>query len=394
MPPSLSTPSGELVRLLHRPRYVSFVLTVLLSRTFVIMFNTAGVLLVLDRTQNIALAGLTAAAAVLPGAVSGPVLGAWLDVARRRRVLIVIDQLTSTITLLAIVVLAGHAPNWTVPTVAALYSVTRPFSSGTFFSALAELAGPELLDQASRIEATSINLSFVVGPALAGVLAGAAGAATAVEVQAVGTLVVAALVAINPAFEARPQERARHVSHAVRDGTKALLQSRILRATAAASTLTAFGWGLMSIGFPLYTAQTLHAGAHASGYAWAAMALGSILGTFILAVEPSLKKMGLSYAALAVSALAWPLVHVLALGVALVGFTGFLEGPAYSSSVALRQRHSPPALRAQVLTTLSGIALTAGAAGAAVGGAIGKPIPLIVGFSAVNLLAALVSIRL
>ncbi|MGO9961229.1 MAG: hypothetical protein ACLP50_35515 [Solirubrobacteraceae bacterium] len=62
------------------------------------------------------------------------------------------------------VALAGHPPDRTVPAVAAFYSVTRPFSSGTFYSALAEIAGAELLDQASAIEASSLNLSLVIGP--------------------------------------------------------------------------------------------------------------------------------------------------------------------------------------------------------------------------------------
>src|ERR1700748_813130 len=104
------------------------------------MFHTAGVLLVLQRTGSAPLAGVTAAAAVVPGALTGPLLGAWLDVARRRRVLIVADQLLSVAGLLAIVALAGHAPNWTVPGVTVAYSITRPFSMGTFFSALAAIA--------------------------------------------------------------------------------------------------------------------------------------------------------------------------------------------------------------------------------------------------------------
>src|ERR1700743_1834372 len=138
----------------QRPGYPGFVLTVSLSRASSVMFNTAGVLLVLQRTGSAPLGGITAAAAGGPGALTRSVLAAWLDVARRRRVLIVADQLLSVAGLLAIVALAGHAPNWTVPAVAVIYSITRPLSMGTFFSALAEIAGPELLDHASAIEAT------------------------------------------------------------------------------------------------------------------------------------------------------------------------------------------------------------------------------------------------
>ncbi|HEY3728935.1 MAG TPA: MFS transporter [Solirubrobacteraceae bacterium] len=393
MSPALADPRREYARLLRRPRYPGFVLTVSLARTCSTMFNTAGVLLVLARTGSAALAGATAAAAVLPGALSGPVLGAWLDVADRRRVLIVFDQLLSAAALVAIVALAGHAPAWTLLAVAFVYSVTRPFSTGSFYSALAEIAGPELLDQASAIEASSLNLSFVVGPALAGALAGAVGPATAVEVQAAVTVIVAALVAINPVFEARSPERAISASDAIRTGMRSLTRDPVLSSTGAAAALAAFGWGLMTIGFPLYAARLLGAGAHAGGYLWAAMALGSTVGTFVLAGRPSLRRIGLSYGVLGLSALLWPLAHTLVLGILLIGLTGFLEGPAYSGTIALRQRHTPPAVRAQVMTTLTGVALVASSAGAAISGAIDRPIPAIVAFTVINVLAALTAAR-
>jgi MFS family permease len=327
VPPALAPGPNSFRRLLRRPRYPGFVLTVSLSRTSSAMFNTAGVLLVLARTGSAALAGLTAAATVVPGALTGPVLGAWLDVVNRRRLLVVIDQLLSAVALVAILLLAGHAPNWTVPAVAVLYSVTRPLSSGSFFSALADIAGAELLDQASAVEATSLNLAVIIGPALAGVLAGAVGAARTVQLQIVLTLVVAVLVAINPAFEARPEQRAESLRRALRDGLRALARIRVLRATSVSGSLAAFGWGLMVVGFPLYAARTLHAPAHTSGYLWAAVAAGSILGTFGWRGAPSLPRVGLSYAVLGLSALLWPLADTLLVGFLLILFTGFLGAP-------------------------------------------------------------------
>jgi MFS family permease len=377
-------------RLWQRPRYPGFVLTVSLSRTSAMMFNTTGVLLILARTGSAPLAGAVAAAAVVPGALTGPLLGAWLDVAARRRVLIVIDQLLSVVALLAIVALAGRAPDWILPAVTVAYSITRPFSTGSFFSALAEIAGPELLDHASAIEATSLNLAVIVGPALAGVLAGAIGAAPTIEVQAGLTLVVAALVAVNPAFEARPLDRSASVSHALRTGLGSLVRQRVLLTTSVSSSLAAFGWGLMIVGFPVYVVQTLHGPAHASGYLWAAVAAGSILGTFVLHGPPLLRRVGLSYGILGLSALLWPLAGTILAGIALIGLTGFLEGPAYSGTIALRQRHAPAAVRAQVMTTLTGISGLAMSAGAALGGAVHDPIALVGVFTAVNLVAAAV----
>jgi MFS family permease len=385
--------AGELRALLRRPRYPGFVFTVTLSRLTATMFNTSGVLLVLARTGSVSLAGVTAAAAILPGAISGPFLGAWLDVAQRRRVLMVFDQLTSVVALLAMVALAGHAPDWTLPAVAVIFSVTRPFSSGSFFSAMAVVAGPDLLDPASAVEASSLNFAYIAGPALAGAIAGAAGPAEAVEVQAALTLVSAILVSINPVFEARPEERAESAWHALREGLNALVRSRVLRSTGFAAMLAAFGWGMMAIGFPLYALRTLHAGAHAGGYLWAAMASGSLIGTFVLAGRPTTRRVATSYGVLGLSALAWPLAGALWSGILLIFLTGFLEGPAYSGTIALRQRHTPPAVRAQLMMTLNGLALSFAAAGSAIAGAIDQLTPLIIGFVVINALAALAALR-
>jgi MFS family permease len=376
--------------LLRREHYVPFALTVTLARTSSMMFTTGGVLFVLARTHSAALAGWTAAAATLPGSLSGPLLGAWLDVARHRRLLIVTDQLLSVIGLVAILALAGHGPSWTLPAVAIVYSITRPLSVGSFFGTLNEVAGPELIDTASTIEASSLNFAFLIGPALAGALAGASSPTVAIETQAGLTLGVAGLIAINPVFELRSQHRAVDARSALRDGLRSILASRLMRSLGIASVLASLGWGLMSLGFPLYAVHSLHTGAHASGWLWAAVAGGSILGTFVLHGPPAPRRIALSYALLGVSALLWPLAHLLTIGILLIGLTGFLEGPAYSGTIAVRQRHAPPALRGQVINTLAGANTVALATGSALGGAIGHPLPLIFAFVLINLVAAAV----
>jgi predicted MFS family arabinose efflux permease len=390
---SLTAPENSFRALWGRPQYPSFLLTVSLSRTTASMFNTAGVLLILLRTGSAPLAGITAAAAVVPAAVTGPALGAWLDMARRRRLLIVFDQLMSVVGLVAIVLLAGHAANWTVPAVTVIYSVTRPLTQGSFFSSLAVVSGPELLDRASAIEATSLNLAVVAGPILAGTLAGIIGPAETVELQAALTVVVAALVAVNPVFDlGRAEDRPQSLSHALRTGLRAMARQRVIVITTFTGCLASCSWGLMLVGFPLYAAQRLHTAPHASGYLWAAVGAGSILGTFGLHGRPSLRRVGLSYAALGLSALAWPLAGSLVAGVALILFTGFLEGPAYSGTIALRQRYAPLSARAQVMTTVTSIQQLTLSAGAAIGGAVHRPDALIAIFVAINLVAAVAAL--
>lgn len=391
------TPDGstgsQWAALLRRPGYRGFVLTVSLARVATAMFVVSGVVLVLARTHDPTLAGVTAAASTLPSAVSGPLLGAWLDVAARRRVLIVCDQLLSVGGLSVMVALAGHAPNWIIPVAAALYSITSPLSTGSFVSALAEVAGYDLLDRASAVEATSLNLGFIVGPALAGLLAGAFGPATALECQAALVLGVAVLVGLNPVFDVRPIVRPASVTAALREGTRALRHHRLLRNIGLASVLGNMSWSLMVVGFPLWAAGRLHAGAHAGGYLWAALAGGSIIGTFALARAPSPRRVAFSYVTLGLSALLWLLADRLLAGFLLVLLSGCLEGPAYSGVIALRQHAAPAAVRGQVFNTFGSLNMTAAAIGSAVGGAIQRPVTIMLIFVALNAAAATFAVR-
>jgi hypothetical protein len=276
--------------------------------------------------------------------------------------------------------------------VAVLYSITRPFSVGGFYAAMVQITGPELLDAAAAIEATSLNVAVVFGPALAGVLIGVFGVTQTVEVQAAITLLVAGLIVLNPAFGARGRERSASVLQAVSTGTRTLLHGVELRSSVIGSALSSAGWGVMIVGFPLYCTQILGAQSHDSGYLWAALGVGSIIGTFAVTLRPSLVLSAASYAVLALSALLWPLAHALVLGVAVVGLSGALEGPAFSGSIALRQRNVPPPVRAQVTTTVVGAIGIVMAAAAAVGGVIADPVALTYVFVALNLAAAAVAL--
>jgi MFS family permease len=235
-----------------------------------------------------------------------------------------------------------------------------------------------------------MNLGVVIGPALAGALAGVTGAARVVELQAALSVAVALAIAVNPAFEARGPERARSVRHALREGTRALLRHRLLRDTAIASMLTNFSWGMMLIAFPLFAASSLHTGRNASGYLWAALAGGSIIGTFLLPGTPSRGRIARSYLVLALSALLWLVAGSLLVGVAFVLLSGITEGPAYSSTIAMRQRHAPPGARTQVLNTIQGLNQLTTSVGSVLGGVLHHPATAIVAFCVVNLLAAAV----
>ncbi|MBV8941825.1 MAG: MFS transporter [Solirubrobacterales bacterium] len=379
-PPSPDT--GTWAGLIRHPGYARYFVAVALARVPTTMWAVAVALLVLERTGNLSLVGITVAAGSLPAALTGPLLGAWLDITRSRRVLIALDQLTAIAALVGILLVAGHGPNWALPALGVAYGLTSPLSMGAFRSVLPELVGADLLPKANTMEATSINLAYIVGPAAAGAIAGVAGAATAVEVQIGLFAATIALTITAEVFELRPSARpTAGLMGSVRDGLRALWRIVPLRAVSASSLFSVMGWGTLNVGFPAF-AIALGAGAHASGYLWAAVSVGSVVSAFAFAgLANRLSTVALmagSSVAMACSAMLWPLAGNLSVAIVLVTLTGLLEGPALAAFFTLRQRYTPPQLRGQVFSTVGSLTL----AGMAIGSAIAGPVHAALGTDA------------
>src|SRR5271165_3367634 len=352
--------SSDIALLLRRPGFGRYYAVVAAARASGSMFSVAGVLLVLQRTGSLTLAGLVAAAATLPGAVTGPLLGAWLDVAHSRRRLLVFDRLLTVVAIAALIVLAGHAPDWVLPFVGLAYGITSPLASGGFASVLPEVAGPGLLDVANTLEATSVNIAFIVGPAL--------------ELQIAVGIVLAVLIATDATFELRPARSSASpagLRSAMSDGLRSLWRIALLRWNALTGMIYVAAWGTLTVGFPAY-ALSVGAGAHASGYLWAAISCGSLVSAFIFRT-PALRLaprvlVSVSFFAMAVSVSAWPLADGLLAALALVTLTGLLEGPSLVALMGVRQRLAPAHHRGQILSTLASLNLAAGALGTAAAG--------------------------
>jgi predicted MFS family arabinose efflux permease len=367
--------ASQMSRLLHRPGFARYFATVAAARATGTMFNVSGVLLILERTHDLTLAGVVVAAASLPGAVTGPFLGGWLDVTSSRRRLLVLDRLVTALALVAVLLLAGHAPDWLLPLAALLYGATSPLSAGAFSAVLPEIAGAELLDVANAYEGASINVAFIIGPALAGLIAATAGAGTAVEVQIAVGLALAALIAGDETFELRPTHAERSpegVLSAVVQGLRATWRIAPLRWNITIDTFYVLAWSTLNVGFPAY-AIAVGAGAQTAGYMWAAVAAGSMLGGFALSGRPAAAPprllIGGYLLAMAASAAVWPLAGGLTAALVMIFLTGVLDGPGLVGLISIRQRLAPAHLRAQIFSTANSLhsaVIALGAAGAGV----------------------------
>jgi predicted MFS family arabinose efflux permease len=366
----------SLRRLRAQPGYLPFVSAATLARVSDEMFSVGVVLLVLDRTDSASLAGLAVAAITLPSLISGPLLGAWLDLTGRRRRLMVLDQLLISTMLVVLVLLAGNTPNWVIPLVVLMAGLTYPLSFGGFTSFIPVLVPDDLLPPANALETTSFNSALVVGPALAGGLSGAFGPETSLLVEAALALLALVLILRIPGLDRGGDRRGGQdtlLGVAVA-GIRQIVSVPELRGITVAAAIGLGGLGLMTVTFPLFAVEHLGGERSDAGFMWAAFAAGSTLGALSLVrlqrrVPPERIVLA-GYAIFGTLMLTWPLADSLPALMALIAVAGLADGPALAAQFAVRQQVVPPSLYGQVFTTAAGLKVGSFAMGAALAGPV------------------------
>lgn len=354
--------------------YRGFVAAATLARVADEMFAVGAVLLVLDRTGSAALAGATVAAVTLPSLVTGPLLGAYMDLTGRRRTLMLVDQLLMTASLLLILALAGNAPDGLLPVAALLGGLTYPLSFGGFTSLIGVLVPARLLAPANALEVSSFNAALILGPALAGGLSAGIDPVAPLIVEAVLTLAALVLIARIPNLDTPREPDGRRLAGVAVEGLRLIGRSPPLRGVTAADAIGLGGLGLWTVAFPFYAVDELGVDRGASGLMMGAFAIGSMAGALLLVrlqhrFAPERTVLGGLVVFGALMAL-WPLQTSLPALLAFIALAAIANGPGLSATFATRQRHVPPELHGQVFTTAVGLKVGALALGSALSGPV------------------------
>jgi MFS family permease len=354
-----------------QPGYPAFLLAATLARLASEMFPVAAVLLVLDRTGRPGLAGAVVAATTLPAVVTGPVLGAWLDRTRRRRLALATNQVLLAASLLGILAAAGRAPGGVLLALAALAGLTGPLATGGYTSMIPVLVPGPLLARANALEATSFNTAAIAGPAVAGAVAAGAGPARAVLAEAALAALALPAIALLPRVAAPAGADPAPLAATIRQGLALLARTPVLRGVTVATAVGMGGTGLLTLALPFW-AERLGAGRAGAGYLWAALEAGAIAGALAAArptaAWPPQRVVLAGLGLFGLGVVVWPLAPSFPAALALVALAGLAEGPAFAATFATRQRWSPPALRGQIFTTAASLKLGAFAVGSALAG--------------------------
>ena len=349
----------------------------LIGRTANEMTPVAVVLLVLARGEGVAIAGVTAGALALPGVITGPVLGAWLDRARRPLRVIAAEQVIGAAGLGTLAVAVGHVPAALTILLAAVTGALQPLSTGGMTGVLTGLSDEEYLPRATSFEAASFGTASVAGPMLAALLAGVAGAAFAVATQSV---LKAMAVVVTTGASGAPLGRAdaaratEPIGATVAAGFRHFARRGPLAAVTVTGSMVMAGRGLFTVAFPLYAMHELGHGQSFAGVLWAAFAAGSAVGALGLTSRtarwPSqwVVVAGAALAGIVLAPVA--LVAVSVIAVVLLAAAGALYGPSLAATFDVRRRFTPARFLGQVFTTAASVKNGSFAAGAAVSGAV------------------------
>jgi MFS family permease len=342
---------------------------------------------------------LVVAAFTVPTLVTGPVIGAYLDLLRAKRALFAANQVTLAAALTGVAVLAGHAPGSVLIGLGLLAGLTAPVLTGGFSSLVPLLVPPSRLRRANALDAASYNVAGLAGPAVVAVLAGAAGAGLALSavagIAALGLVLV--LVVPMPAGAPVPgggvggDAPVRAVTGSLRgavaDGLRLLWDVPVLRSTTIAGTVSMLSQGLLPVTLPLLAVRLDHP---ASAGAWLLTALsagglaGSLASGRMLAWRsaPAVLIGAMAACGVFLAALAAAPGFGLALGLAVLA--GAADGPILAATLAVRQRTVPADRYAQTAATAAslktgGYALGAAAAGLLAGALTARELVLVVG---------------
>lgn len=358
--------------------------------------------LVLELTDSPSLVGAVLFAQGAPMALLVLPAGVWADRLDRRALLIVSQVLsTATTAVLAGLILADVVTIWAVFVLAVLMGCAMAVGQPSRQALVPALVAPERLMNAIVLNNMVQNLSFVIGPAIAGGLLAGIGTGGTFTVQ------VAILLAGLPwllAMRAPTVGRgpARHVVEELREGLAHVVASPFIRSLFIVSAFTGvFFLGTYQALVPVFARDVLDVGELGFGALNAAFGLGTFAGSLYIASRGDFPRKGeallrsLLIGSLVLFVFAVSRWYALSLVTMLVW--GFGAAFFMNLTITLIQSHTPDRLMGRVMAvqalTFFGVSPLGNLEAGLVAELVSAPAAAIVGAVAVGLMVLVFFVR-
>jgi len=317
------------------------------------MQSVAQYWLVLELTHSAFDLGITAALQFAPVLLFGTIGGLAADRFDKRKVLLVTQTaFTLQAAVLWMLVADGSVRLWMVWALASLYGFINVLDNPSRQSFVMEMAGRDDLANAIALNSVIVNVSRIVGPALAGVLIASAGLSWAFLANAVSfAAVIGALYAMRPAELHRRPPVARAKGQ-IRAGLRYAWQAWELRVPLLMMAVIGTLAYNFSVLLPLYAHDVFHRGAGTYSALTVAMGVGALAGGLVVASRrrPSyrlLVAVSLAFGVLILAVAVAPTLPLLLVLLALMGAASLMFIAVANS---LLQLNSSGAMRGRVMS--------------------------------------------
>jgi len=323
----------------------------------------------------------------LPALLTSMAIGSLIDRFQPRAIITIDNGLrTLIIGLIPILYWFGLLELWLLFLLTFLAGMLVPATEVGSRSVLPELVEDQDLDAANMLWSFSLNLSLVVGPAVAGLLVASFGGPSVLLIDAVTFAVMAVVAVTIPNLErSKPSVQA---PLSERLGLRQLWDMKVVRYTTLLSLVFFFSYGPLEAAMPLYSDAILQTDARGYGLLWSALAVGALIGTLSSTTLSRRLRLGI---ALPLIAFLWgasllPVAFTnklwLACGLLLLG--GLMWGPYTPMETTLLQRNVPKEQLGRVFGARSTLLIGGSPLGLAVGGILLAFVPAtsVIAFSA------------
>lgn len=323
----------------------------------VFMQQTAQSWVVWELSHSGAALGITAMLGFLPLFLLGPWTGVSADRLDRRR-LLVLTQVAAMVLAFAFAALVqtGAIALWHVYVLALLLGIVTAFDFPAQQAFIGDLSGMDMVRKAVVTNAMIVQISRTVGPALAGVLIAAAGAATAFWLNGATFLaVIGTLLLVSGNQVRRP--RTGSALGEFREGLRFIGSEPRAKDLILLTALVSFFAMSTVFVLPAVATDVLLSGPQTLGYLLGASGAGALVGSLVATpLAQGARRTGLvlggSVAWTGGWLVAFSLWGWLPFSLAGIFLISLLIPVVVTSSTGLLQVLSPPAMRARVLSTL------------------------------------------
>ncbi|OIV36217.1 MFS transporter [Mangrovactinospora gilvigrisea] len=282
--PAARPPRGGMFGSLRVRNYRLFFMGSMVSNTGTWMQRVAQDWLVLQITNSSTAVGITTALQFLPMLLFGLYGGVIADRCNKRMLLLITQASMGLVGAgLAVVTLAGQVHVWHVYLAATLLGLITVLDNPARQTFVSEMVGQGAIRNAVSLNAANFQTARMIGPAVAGIVMGAAGAGWAMAVNAISFVGPLTGLLLMHSRDLQPGPKASRGKGQLREGMSYVRQHpELIWPIVLVGFIGTFGFNFPVI-LPAFASKVFHTGATQFGLLNTAMAIGSLVGALLAA---------------------------------------------------------------------------------------------------------------